>query len=491
MRVFRVSYKDKSGNKQQASKWYMDFTDHKGIRHRWPGFEDNRQTDSLGRQIERLVKYKMAGEMPDVKLCRWLENLPKRYLKLLVSIGLLGPHKATAGKLLTEHLDDFHKSLLAKGDTPKQAKQVTTRARKVISGCRFRTWMDISASKVENYLAELRNNGQGISIQTSNFYLQAIKQFCKWMVSDRRATDSPLEHLKGLNVRTDRRHDRRALEPDEIRRLLEATRAAPERFGMSGYQRALLYQLAVETGLRATELRSLKASSFNFDGFTVTIEAGYSKHRRQDVLPVRLDTAAELKLFLAGKLPGVRVFNMPVGKTSKMFRADLAAAGIDYIDATGRYADFHALRHTTGSLLAASGAHPKTAQSLMRHSDINLTMSRYTHIFRGQESEAVANLPDLSLPSNQAQANKKTGTDNADVTEGNSFATSLAKLSGESRTTLDYTGQIEPIVAISKQGQESGIVGPKTGFSGQKRRGGDSNPRCGCIPTRRFSKPLP
>ena len=25
----------------------------------------------------------------------------------------------------------------------------------------------------------------------------------------------------------------------------------------------------------------------------------------------------------------------------------------------------------------------------------------------------------------------------------------------------------------------------------EKRRGRDSNPRCGCIPTRRFSKPLP
>jgi len=85
------------------------------------------------------------------------------------------------------------------------------------------------------------------------------------------------------------------------------------------------------------------------------------------------------------------------------------------------------LRHSTGSLLAASGAHPKVAQSIMRHSDINLTMSRYSHIFRGQESEAVEKMPDLSLPSSQAQSNKKTGTDNADVTEGKNTAIYLAK----------------------------------------------------------------
>ena len=86
------------------------------------------------------------------------------------------------------------------------------------------------------------------------------------------------------------------------------------------------------------------------------------------------------------------------------------ATNIPYVDDAGRYADFHSLRHSTGSLLAASGAHPKVVQSIMRHSDINLTMSRYTHIFRGQESKAIAGLPNLSLPSKKNQ--KATGTDN-------------------------------------------------------------------------------
>ena len=75
-------------------------------------------------------------------------------------------------------------------------------------------------------------------------------------------------------------------------------------------------------------------------------------------------------------------------------------------DSTGRYADFHSLRHTTGTLLAMSGVHPKVIQSIMRHSDINLTMSRYTHIFKSQESEAIGKLPDLSQ-----QKSKVTGTD--------------------------------------------------------------------------------
>ena len=87
------------------------------------------------------------------------------------------------------------------------------------------------------------------------------------------------------------------------------------------------------------------------------------------------------------------------------------SAGILYVDDSGRYADFHSLRHSTGSLLAASGVHPKIIQSIMRHSDINLTMSRYTHIFRGQESEAVAKLPNLGLPSEEKQNAIAMGTE--------------------------------------------------------------------------------
>ena len=117
------------------------------------------------------------------------------------------------------------------------------------------------------------------------------------MVQDHRTSESPIEHLKGLNVRTDRRHDRRTLEPDEIRRLLEATAAAPKRFDMCGYERYLLYRFAAETGLRANEIRNLKVGNFNFDNLRVTTKAGYSKRRREDIQPLRPDTAMLLKRF--------------------------------------------------------------------------------------------------------------------------------------------------------------------------------------------------
>ncbi|MEF9437808.1 MAG: site-specific integrase, partial [Candidatus Mariimomonas ferrooxydans] len=436
MRIYKTTYKDKDGKTRTARKWYIETRDHLGIIRRFAGSIDKTATEGIGRQIEALVRYKAAGEQPDPQLTQWLEQTPERFRTKLAKIGILDSRRAAAGKPLTKHLEDFKASLQAKENTKKHVKDTFSRAKKIIEGCKFRTWTDIQADRIQRYLVELRNDGEGISAQTFNYYLQSIKQFCKWMKQNQRASESPIEHLRGLNARTDRRRERRALEPDEMRKLWEATVNTKKRFNMTGYERALLYRLAAETGLRANELRSLKVSSFDFDNCTITAKAAYSKRRREDTLPLRKDTAEAIKILTRGKTPNVQVFKVP-DKSGKMIEADLAEAGIAYVDESGRYADFHSLRHTTGSLLAASGVNPKVAQSIMRHSDINLTMSKYTHLFRGQETEAIDSLPDLSAPSSQRQI--KTGTDD----EKNS-ALNSAFLLGQHSTAMDNIKQATP-----------------------------------------------
>ena len=87
----------------------------------------------------------------------------------------------------------------------------------------------------------------------------------------------------------------------------------------------------------------------------------------------------------------------------------------------------------------------------MRHCDINLTMSRYTHIFRGQESEAVESLPDLSFTGGQSQ--RTTGTDGAKAETGESaYKPAHKKLA----KNADFHGEsVSPVVP----GQEGRISG--------------------------------
>jgi len=460
MRLFRPTYKDRVGQKKRAQKWYLDFFTAEGIRHRLPLFTDKRACEGVKNTIAECISCKVAGLAFEPELQRKLDVLPITILCKLVAWGLISNQRVAAGNLLSKHLQDWRQSLLSGGCTATYADLKAGRVRRIFERCGFRTYADISASKVQLEIARVKRtvckkiNGRlqtverdSASTQTKGYYLKACRQFTRWMVTDRRAAEDPLRHLKAQAV-IEQTHKRRSLEPDDIRRLLEATQAAGRRFGMDGHQRALLYRLAIETGLRADELRSLKVSSFDLDRYTVTVEAAYSKHRREDTVPLRKNTAAELKQYLANKMPTAQVFSIP-DKSAAMFRADLAAAGIDYVDEAGRYADFHSLRHTTGSLLAASGAHPKVAQSIMRHSTIDLTMSRYTHIFRGQESEAVESLPDLSLPSREKQSAVKTGTDEKNVF-ANCLASSLHKQGVLGRTDLDCSGLNRDKIEIEK-----------------------------------------
>lgn len=376
MRLFRPTYKGKDGKNKKVKKWWIEIRDHLQTVRRFAGFTDKEQTRLLGKQIERLVNYRVAGEQPDAQLSRWLEQISNKLRDRFVDIGLLDTSRAAAGKPLSKHLEDFKQSLLAKASS-ENAEQIIARVSRIFAVCKFRTWMEISADKIERCLADLRSSGE-ISTTTSNYYLKSTKQFCKWMIQNRRASESPVEHLRALRVLD--AQERRALEPDELRRLLEAAEAGPTRFKMTGHQRAVLYRLAVETGLRRKELRSLTISSFDFQNHTVTIGAAFSKNKGKSTIPLKSDTVAMVKQFTANKLPTAKVFGKITNRTSDMVRADLDDAGIPSVDDAGREICFHSLRHTTATFLADSGVHPKVAQAIMRHGDINLTMSRYTHV---------------------------------------------------------------------------------------------------------------
>ena len=75
------------------------------------------------------------------------------------------------------------------------------------------------------------------------------------------------------------------------------------------------------------------------------------------------------------------------------FRKDLAAAGIPYVDAQGRRADFHALRHTLATNLTCCGVLPCVAMEFMRHSEMRLTNKTYTDVAPLSLAEAADMLP--------------------------------------------------------------------------------------------------
>ena len=230
------------------------------------------------------------------------------------------------------------------------------------------------------------------------------------MVLDKRSPANPLEFIERLSDAADDKRKRRPFTVDELRKLISTTINAPKVRNICGAERALIYRFAAETGLRANEIRTLIVSDFDFSMCTVHIRAKNSKNRCEANVPLRADTAAKLKEHCKDKLPVASAFKMPPkGHEVRMLRSDLTRLDIPYVDKDGRHADFHSFRYTTASLLAASGVNPKVVQTIMRHSDINLTMKIYTHVYAEAPTKAVASLPDLSLQ--PATEILKTGTD--------------------------------------------------------------------------------
>lgn len=399
MRVYRRKYTHK-GITQECAKWYVEIRDHNGAARRMPAFRNRKASEAFGSRMQSLIAYRVAEERPDVDLLRWFKTLPARTIKNLLLWGILDGKYHAESKPLREHAGEWYTAMVAKGDGERHASEEMKKVLRIIAGCGFDFWPDISANTLQNWLADLRKI-RGRSIRTSNAYLGAFKAFVNWAVRDYRLTDSPLKHLSTLNVETDRRRERRALTADEMRRLMDAAIHGPRFLSITGPERALLYCFAVETGFRVTELRSLTSASFDLEGNppTVTVSTKAAKNRRKYTIPLRPAMAEALRDRFAKELPGASAFNIPdKNVTARMIRIDLEAGGIPYIDAAGEYADFHALRHTFGTNLSEAGVLPKIMQELMRHSRMELTMKIYTHTQLEARSQALKNLPDLKVP---------------------------------------------------------------------------------------------
>ena len=209
---------------------------------------------------------------------------------------------------------------------------------------------------------------------------------------------NPMEGMERGNVKLDRRHDRRDLSDDELRRLYDATLAS-DRIActLSAADRHWLYRIAANTGFRRAELASLSPESFDLDRAAVVVACAYAKNRKTTTQPLPAGLARGMAAWLAGKPAGEPLWPGVVWRNQSawMFRKDLDAAGVPYeVKGTDgpRFADFHSLRHTYISMLARRGVHPKEAQALARHSTIGLTMDRYTHANQAALADAVSRL---------------------------------------------------------------------------------------------------
>ncbi|GAB4150037.1 MAG: hypothetical protein Tsb009_24610 [Planctomycetaceae bacterium] len=236
----------------------------------------------------------------------------------------------------------------------------------------------------------------------------------------------------------------------DFQRLIETTAKSDQVFrGLKGIDRAVLYLTAAHTGLRARELASLCVDdvALETEPPTMTVKAGYSKRRRRDVQPIRADIADVLRRWMEENGYDKHDRQLWSGTwyedAAEMLRGDLEDADIEYTDVSGRVFDFHALRHQFISNLAGAGVHPKTAQLLARHSNITLTMDRYTHTDVAEAATALQHLPRVELALTQPTEKQKVGLLTLMLTQKSGITCPTVLSGGQQDTRMELNIQKE------------------------------------------------
>lgn len=339
----------------------------------------------------------------------------------LVRAGVVEPRdlaaRQAAGRPLAEHIEDYRQHLLAKGGTPRHAQHIAATIRRLLEQVSIASITAIRADLVQAAVGRLVSAGR--SARTANHALAAARAFTRWLTLTDRLREDPLKALTARQSETaDPRYTRRDLSADELARLIEAAWSGPAYIAryprksrhlatwISGPDRAIAYLIAATTGLRAGELRSLTPESFTLAGDDprVRVRASCTKNGQTADQPIPLEVARRLAAWLETKPAGQPVLNLPA-RTAQMLRCDLARAGIDWKGHVAEQrqdgairrlregvVDFHALRASYITRLVESGANPRTAQALARHSSVTLTLGRYTKTDDARKRAAVEGL---------------------------------------------------------------------------------------------------
>ncbi len=471
----------------ETSTWHIEFRDHLARKQGLPAFTHEGQTRFLASQIEKLIAF--HGQTLPAELKEYCDRLPSRVAGALQDCGLLATEGPLA-KPLSDLVEMYAQALRSKERNAYHIERTIRDLNEVLEGCAFKHWRDIKCEKVDSYLKDRRDGAVlrmnrhdkdghpiGIGYARSNTYVTALSGFCNWVVGKRQwARESPLPKGMKLNASEDRRHLRRAITVEQLRALLQKTAQGPEHHGMTGYERYIMYRTAIETGLRAGELRRLRTSDFDLAAQTLTVRGmKATKNKTNKVQSLSPSLCAELRDFLGSKLPDAKAFGGSYAaltdKTADMIQEDLAAAGVRYKDDMGACFDFHALRGECATLLVESGVDAKQTQEVMRHSSITMTMDTYAKVTSSRrKAAAVAALPDLSLPGSEQQTLAKTGTDDHDAT-----GESLRKVYADAPESLRkvYSQDEQDRTKPDSIGQTIPDTAPKTPLVMQDRGSGD------------------
>lgn len=227
---------------------------------------------------------------------------------------------------------------------------------------------DLKRSDMDDYIAELKLENKSNS--TISRMVASIKAFYKYLISKRLVYENI---AVGVNIPKVDRKAPTILTTNEIERLLEQ----PDMNDLKGQRDKAMLELLYVTGLRVTELVSLKVEDINISGEYIKVKKK-SKERQvplgkyatncirnyiKNIRPLLIKTEDEKSLFINAN--GKKMTRQGFWKILKQY-SDQAKITKDLTP--------HSIRHSFAVHLLQKGIDIKKVQELLGHTDIASTM---------------------------------------------------------------------------------------------------------------------
>lgn len=263
--------------------------------------------------------------------------------------------------------------------------------------------LDAQTPDVQGFLGSLARSGIGTRTQARK--LSALRQFHGFLMADGLREGDPTSIVDSPKQG---RPLPKTLTVDEVDRLLEAAHAMP---GWRGRRLGTMLEILYATGLRVSELVSLRRSSFSRDLRMVTVRGKGGKDR---LVPLGEPARAALVAWLselqrrhggggrgggrghaAAPSPWLFPTHSAAGhitrdRFAKLLRDLAVAARID-----PRKVSPHVIRHAFATHLLANGADLVSIQRMLGHAELTTT-EIYTHVTDHRLQSLVQDMHPLS-----------------------------------------------------------------------------------------------
>lgn len=240
------------------------------------------------------------------------------------------------------------------------------------------SFSELTEERIEKFIQNLQT--QQYSPKSIARKLSAIKEFCKFLYSEKIITDNP-----SSNILTPKQQKPlpKFLSAEEI---LKITQTAFSKKDYRYWRIGVMIELMYATGLRVSELVGLPETSINYNKGLITILGKGSKER---IVPIAARALSALqdygdlrKEFIKNKKTSPWLFPSLISTSGHLtrdaFYKDLKKLAIDCGIYPSRVSP-HVLRHSFATHLLNNDADLRSVQKMLGHENITTT-EIYTHI---------------------------------------------------------------------------------------------------------------